>query len=254
MRIVSYGNREREDTKRTGFLRDFDPVSRAVFLFALYVALSLVFAPAVRADAILGTTCGNTTNEAAQEILRIAPSDPNGLDPDGNGIACDYHGTDPCPDPNYPRETPDGCQASDLPDVDYKGLCPNGTYVDGACLSSEESASATATASVAATSGASSSATNTATSTATATATATQDPAANEREDEQASSEERKAKQDEATRSEEPEDRTRSVKQTPLPETDEASNRYPVALAGITFVGLIVSGLLAARAILLWRR
>jgi hypothetical protein len=24
---------------------------------------------------------------------------------------------DPCPDPNYPRQTPDGCQASDLPDV-----------------------------------------------------------------------------------------------------------------------------------------
>jgi len=24
---------------------------------------------------------------------------------------------DPCPHPNFPRETPDGCQASDLPDV-----------------------------------------------------------------------------------------------------------------------------------------
>ena len=24
---------------------------------------------------------------------------------------------DPCPDPDFPRETPDGCQASDLPDV-----------------------------------------------------------------------------------------------------------------------------------------
>ena len=25
---------------------------------------------------------------------------------------------DPCPDPDFPRETPDGCQASDLPDVE----------------------------------------------------------------------------------------------------------------------------------------
>jgi hypothetical protein len=24
---------------------------------------------------------------------------------------------DPCLDPNYPRQTPDGCQASELPDV-----------------------------------------------------------------------------------------------------------------------------------------
>jgi len=159
-------------------------------------------------------------------------------------------GTDPCPDPNYPRETPDGCQASDLPDVDFMGLCPDGVYADGECLSSEESATPTATSEASA----SASSTSTPSSTATATPTATQDPAADEPEDEQASSEERKAKQDEATRSEEPEDRTRSVKQTPLPETDEASNRYPVALAGITFVGLVVSGLLAARAILPWRR
>lgn len=26
---------------------------------------------------------------------------------------------DPCPDPDYPRETPDGCQASNLPDVEF---------------------------------------------------------------------------------------------------------------------------------------
>ena len=26
---------------------------------------------------------------------------------------------DPCPDPEFPRETPDGCQASDLPDVEF---------------------------------------------------------------------------------------------------------------------------------------
>ena len=27
---------------------------------------------------------------------------------------------DPCPDPDFPRETPDGCQASDLPDVSFQ--------------------------------------------------------------------------------------------------------------------------------------
>ena len=26
---------------------------------------------------------------------------------------------DPCPDPDFPREPPDGCQASDLPDVEF---------------------------------------------------------------------------------------------------------------------------------------
>ena len=91
----------------------------------------------------------------------------------------------------------------------------------------------------------------------TASVTATHTPAderGDEREDELAASEERKAKQDEDTRSEDSQDRTRSAKQTPLPRTGEASNRYPVALAGITFVGLVVSGLLAARAILPWRR
>jgi hypothetical protein len=59
---------------------------------------------------------------------------------------------DPCPDPNYPRQTPDGCQASDLPDV----VVP--TPITGPTT-------ATATSSPTATS--------TATSSGTATATAT---------------------------------------------------------------------------------
>lgn len=31
---------------------------------------------------------------------------------------------DPCPDPNFPRETPDGCQASTLPDVTTESQTP----------------------------------------------------------------------------------------------------------------------------------
>lgn len=34
---------------------------------------------------------------------------------------------DPCPDPDFPRETPDGCQASDLPDVPTESPTPDPT-------------------------------------------------------------------------------------------------------------------------------
>ena len=43
-----------------------------------------------------------------------APDTPEEIDPQSAPP------DDPCPDPDFPRETPDGCQASDLPDVaDY---------------------------------------------------------------------------------------------------------------------------------------
>ena len=63
---------------------------------------------------------------------------------------------DPCPDPNYPRETPDGCQASDLPDVSF-GTAPS-TAASTAMANSTPTAAST------------SSATATASSTATASA------------------------------------------------------------------------------------
>jgi hypothetical protein len=161
---------------------------------------------------------------------------------------------DPCPDPNFPRETPDGCQASDLPDV---------VFGPGTGWHAEQASTATPTPVPTAPAPAASTptATRTATATATPTATATASPAAtqtpadeqeDERENEQAASEERESR-DETTSSEGSQVQTRSQDKTMPPETDEASARYPVALAGITFVGLIVSGLLAARAILPWR-
>jgi len=48
---------------------------------------------------------------------------------------------DPCPDPDFPRETPDGCQASDLPDV---------SFGDDASAAASASATASATASASA--------------------------------------------------------------------------------------------------------
>ena len=40
---------------------------------------------------------------------------------------------DPCPDPDFPRETPDGCQASDLPDVSFgPDASPTATAPPGA--------------------------------------------------------------------------------------------------------------------------
>jgi hypothetical protein len=121
---------------------------------------------------------------------------------------------------------------------------------------SEATPAATSTPTAATTLTATPTATASATATATASSTATQTPAdeqGDERENEQAASEEREARQDEDPRSEDSQDRRRSVKQTPPSGIDEVSNRNPIALTAITFVGLVISGLLAARAILPWR-
>lgn len=48
---------------------------------------------------------------------------------------------DPCPDPNFPRETPDGCQASNLPDVSFG---PDASASSSTSVSSSASASASA--------------------------------------------------------------------------------------------------------------
>ena len=58
---------------------------------------------------------------------------------------------DPCPDPNFPRETPDGCQASDLPDVSFGTASSTATSTASATLTATSTPSATATASSTAT-------------------------------------------------------------------------------------------------------
>ena len=60
---------------------------------------------------------------------------------------------DPCPDPDFPRQTPDGCQASDLPDVIGGGTPVSTARADEDSVSAtaeaddEDSATATASAS-----------------------------------------------------------------------------------------------------------
>lgn len=51
---------------------------------------------------------------------------------------------DPCPDPDFPRETPDGCQASDLPDVEFGSATPTATATAEADDDGSASASASA--------------------------------------------------------------------------------------------------------------
>jgi len=66
---------------------------------------------------------------------------------------------DPCPDPDFPRETPDGCQASNLPDVelgDDASASPMASPMSSPTASPTASSSATSTASASATASASS--------------------------------------------------------------------------------------------------
>ena len=41
---------------------------------------------------------------------------------------------DPCPDPDFARETPDGCQASDLPDVEFGNSASSSASASPAAL------------------------------------------------------------------------------------------------------------------------
>jgi hypothetical protein len=125
---------------------------------------------------------------------------------------------------------------------------PDGTQ----CIS--PTASGSSPASSASASG--SAASTTASATATASPAATQTPAdeqGDERENEQAASEERESR-DETTTSEGSQEQTPSQDKTTPPETGEVSNRYPIPLAaGIALMGLALCGFLATRAILPWR-
>lgn len=121
---------------------------RLLLLAALCMAAVFVFAPAAMAQDEFDCSDFDTQEEAQAEF-NSDPSDPSGLDEDDgadDGIACETlpsgggstatpmadddsaspmaddsaspdASADPCPDPDFPRETPDGCQASDLPDV-----------------------------------------------------------------------------------------------------------------------------------------
>jgi LPXTG-motif cell wall-anchored protein len=162
--------------------------------------------------------------------------------------------------------------------------CPSGALVDGRCLSAADTAvrhaanergaagaalypsppvtskptapsTPTATAICTATSQATAPPTSTPTATVSGTANdnaAASAPApADEQEDRQDGSKRREASQDESTSSEDAQPlEEHSGEQTTLPETgEESSNPNFAALAGITLIGLALSGLLATRAI-----
>ena len=61
---------------------------------------------------------------------------------------------DPCPDPDFPRQTPDGCQASNLPDV-TPGASASGSASGSPSASASPTASASASASATASASAS---------------------------------------------------------------------------------------------------
>ena len=61
---------------------------RLFLLMALCLVGALVFAPAAMAqDGDLD--CGQLSEAEEQSVFAADPSDPNGLDPDQNAVACD---------------------------------------------------------------------------------------------------------------------------------------------------------------------
>lgn len=67
-------------------------MKRLLYLATLLMAASLIFAPAALAQDV---DCPQLTFEEAQAILAADPSDPNRLDADNDGIACDRSNTLP---------------------------------------------------------------------------------------------------------------------------------------------------------------
>jgi hypothetical protein len=65
---------------------------RLVYVIALPMLVMMIFAPATIAQDV---DCPQLTFEEAQAILAADPSDPNRLDADGDGIACDRSNTLP---------------------------------------------------------------------------------------------------------------------------------------------------------------
>jgi len=100
---------------------------KLLLLLAMCGLTMLVASPVMAQNGDLD--CANfDTQEEAQAEYDSEAGDPNRLDADADGIACEElpsgggggggaTAQDPCPDPDFPRATPDGCQASNRPDV-----------------------------------------------------------------------------------------------------------------------------------------
>jgi outer membrane biosynthesis protein TonB len=72
-------------------------VKHLLYLTALSLGVMLVFAPAALAQDV---DCPELSFEEAQAILAADPSDPNRLDADKDGTACDNNAPSPQPAPS----------------------------------------------------------------------------------------------------------------------------------------------------------
>jgi hypothetical protein len=109
-------------------------VRKVLLLAALAMVATLVFAPTVLAQA--DVDCPQLTYAEAQAILAEDPTDPNGLDADNDGEACDANAGDgststpdatPTPEPTTMSPTPEPTTTSPTPNADdaqYKTASP----------------------------------------------------------------------------------------------------------------------------------
>ncbi len=130
---------------------------KVLLLASLCMALALVLSAPAMAQSAEGNPCGGFepgSPEAAQCYADLGVEPPGG----DVGLATSVPpsesaspSADPCPDPNFPRETPDGCQASDLPDVSFgDDVSPTASPTASPTVSPTASATASASASVSA--------------------------------------------------------------------------------------------------------
>lgn len=129
-------------------------MGRFMLLAALCAALVLAMAPAVMAQTGDLDCVNFATQEEAQQVYNQDPSDPNGLDDDNDGIACENlpssgtgTGTVEPPTQYQPPQTP---TASDLDCADFASQAeaqatldadptdPNGLDADGDGIACEE--------------------------------------------------------------------------------------------------------------------
>ena len=118
-----------------------------LLLASLCMVLALVLSAPAMAQSAEGNPCGGFepgSPEADQCYADLGVEPPSGEEGLATSVPPSESASpsaDPCPDPNFPRETPDGCQASDLPDVEFS---PDASPTASATVSASDSASVSA--------------------------------------------------------------------------------------------------------------
>ncbi len=122
---------------------------KVLLLAALSMAAMLVFAPVALAQADLD--CSDfATQPEAQSVLDQDPSDPNGLDADNDGVACEElpaGGSGTSPEPSSPEPADPDCvdfatQPAAQAELDADPSDPNGLDADDDGIACEELAGA----------------------------------------------------------------------------------------------------------------